>query len=69
MKNRDYIRWIIWRRKRSKNVRYLNETEKRHWDNIAKQFPYQFKQIDLHIALAFGVVLGLMVGLFFGLAI
>lgn len=50
-------------------MRYLNETEKRHWDNIAKQFPYQFKQIDLHIALGFGVVTGLWVGFLLGLAV
>ena len=50
-------------------MRYLNETEKRHWDNIAKQFPYQFKKIDLHIALAVGAVLGLWVGFLFGLAV
>lgn len=50
-------------------MRYLNETEKRHWDNIAKQFPYQWKTVDLHIALAAGVVLGLWLGVLFGLAV
>jgi hypothetical protein len=50
-------------------VRDLSKTEKRHWDQIKKQFPYQYNSMDMVIALCGGVLIGLMVGLFFGLAI
>jgi hypothetical protein len=50
-------------------MRYLSETEKRQWNNIKKQFPYQWKTVDLHISVAAGVVLGLWLGFLFGLAL
>jgi hypothetical protein len=33
-----------------------------------KQFPYRWKTIDLHIAVAVGLVVGLWVGAFIGMA-
>ena len=50
-------------------MRYLSEHEKNQWDQLKKQFPYQWKTVDLHIALAAGVVLGLWLGFLFGLAL
>ena len=50
-------------------MRHLSESEKRHWDNIAKQFPYQYKGVDMVIALCGGIVMGLWVGFLFGLAL
>jgi len=47
-------------------VRYLSKTEKRHWDQIKKQFPYQYNSMDMAIALCGGVLIGLMVGVLFG---
>jgi len=50
-------------------MRYLNEVEKRHWDQIKKQFPYQYKGVDIIVALCGGLAVGLWFGMFFGLAI
>ena len=47
-------------------MRYLNEAEKRQWDQIKKQFPYQYNSMDMAIALCGGVLIGLMVGVLFG---
>jgi len=44
----------------------VSEREQRHWDNIAKQFPYQYKGADLVIALLAGFTLGLWLGYMFG---
>ena len=47
-------------------MRDLSKTEKRHWDQIKKQFPYQYNSMDMAIALCGGVLIGLMVGVLFG---
>jgi len=43
-------------------MRYLSEAEKRHWDQIKKQFPYQYKGVDMVIALCGGITIGLWLG-------
>jgi hypothetical protein len=50
-------------------MKYLSEAEKRHWDQIKKQFPYQYKGVDMVIALCGGVTIGLWFGVLVGLAI
>lgn len=40
----------------------VSENEQKHWDNIAKQFPYNYKGSDLVIALVAGFIMGLWLG-------
>ena len=44
-------------------MKYRSENEQKHWDNLRKQFPYQWKTSDLHIALTVGVTIGFLFGL------
>lgn len=48
-------------------IKYRSESEQKHWDNLRKQFPYQWKTSELHIALAGGVTIGFLIGFLIGL--